>query len=79
MPTADEYRRLAAECVELAPKISPDLRSIFIALAQGWAHLAEFLDDDHSILPDVPSTTAENEPAEVSSRDPGDSGEDWVE
>jgi hypothetical protein len=79
VPTADEYRRLAAECVELAPKISPDLRGIFIALAQGWAHLAEFLDDDHSILPDAPSTIAEDEPAEISSRDPGDSGEDWVE
>ena len=40
MPTADEYRRLAAECLELAPSISPDLRGIFIALANGWANLA---------------------------------------
>ena len=60
LPTADEYRRLAAECVELAPKISPDLRAIFVALAEGWVNLADFLDDDHSILPDEPSTGEDN-------------------
>jgi hypothetical protein len=58
VPTADEYRRLAAECVELAPKISPDLRAIFVALAEGWTNLADFLDDDQSILPDEPPTGA---------------------
>ena len=56
MPTADEYRRLAAECVALAPKISPDLRAIFVALAEGWLNLADVLDEDHSILPDEPAT-----------------------
>ena len=63
MPTADEFRRLAVECLELAPKISPDLRTIFIALAQGWADLADFLDDDHSVLPDPPSTEKADNPA----------------
>ena len=54
MPSADEYRRLAAECLELAPKISSDLRAMFIALAQGWVNLADLLDEDYSILPDPP-------------------------
>jgi hypothetical protein len=76
VPTADEYRRLAAECVALAPRISPDLRDIFIALAQGWVHLAAYLDDDHSILPDMPAT-GENETPENSVRDTADSGEDY--
>ena len=78
MPTADEYRRLAAECLELAPKISSDLRSIFISLAQGWAHLAEYLEEDHSILPDQP-VIGEDETAETSNSGPGGSSEDWVE
>ena len=56
MPTADVYRRLAAECLELAPRISPDLRAHFIALAQGWVNLADLLEDDHSSLPDSPAT-----------------------
>ena len=56
MPTSDDYRRLAAECLELAPKISPDLRATFIALAQGWAKLADYLEEDHSILLDCPPT-----------------------
>jgi len=46
VPTPEEYRRLAAECLELAPKISSDLRDIFISLTQGWARLAEFLEED---------------------------------
>jgi hypothetical protein len=78
VPTADEYRRLAAECLELAPKISSDLRGIFISLAQGWANLADFLEEDHSILPDPP-VTGEEEIAESSNSDPAGSSEDWVE
>ena len=74
MPTADEFRRLAAECVELAPKISPDLRTIFIALAQGWANLADFLDEDHSVLPEPPPTEEAGGPACADGI-----GEDWVE
>jgi len=54
VPSADEYRRLAAECLELAPRISPDLRAIFVVLANGWANLADYLEDDHSTLPDSP-------------------------
>ena len=54
MPSADEYRRLAAECLELAPKISPDLRAIFVVLAKGWANLADYLEEDHSTLPESP-------------------------
>lgn len=75
MPTADEFRRLAAECLELAPKISPDLRTVFVALAQGWANLADFLDDDHSVLPDPPPT----EEADKSAGDMDGIGEDLVE
>jgi hypothetical protein len=75
VPTADEFRRLAAECVELAPKISPDLRTIFIALAQGWANLADFLDEDHSVLPAPPPTEA----AEKATCDTDGNGKDWVE
>jgi hypothetical protein len=77
VPSADEYRRLAAECLELAPKISPDLRGIFIALAQGWAHLADFLEEEHSILPDS-SGDGEDGTAENANGDTADSGEDWV-
>jgi hypothetical protein len=77
VPTADEYRRLAAECVELAPKISPGLRDIFIALAQGWANLAEYLDEDHSTLPDAPPAE-EDEVRENSNGAPDGSGEAWV-
>jgi len=77
VPTADEYRRLAAECVELAPKISPDLRGIFIALAQGWVNLAEYLDEDHSILPDAPPTDDDEIP-ENSSCDTHGNGEACV-
>jgi len=77
VPTPDEYRRLAAECLELAPKISPDLRATFIALAQGWANLAEVLEKEHSILPDAPdSPPIFDDPPD---RDPDDSGEDWCE
>jgi hypothetical protein len=54
VPTADEYRRLAAECLELAPNISPDLRAIFVVLAKGWANLADYLEEDHTTLPDSP-------------------------
>ena len=74
MPTADEYRRLAGECLDLAPKISPDLRGIFIALAQGWANLADFLEEDHSILPDPPPTGEDNN----SNGYTDGIGEDWV-
>ena len=74
MPTADQFRRLAAECLELAPKISPDLRAIFIALAQGWANLADFLDEDHSVLPEPLPTEEDNN----SHCQTGDIGEDWV-
>jgi hypothetical protein len=56
VPTADEFRRLSAECLELAPKISPDLRTVFVTLAQGWANLADYLEDEHSVLPEAPPT-----------------------
>jgi len=82
VPTADEYRRLAAECLELAPKISPDLRAIFVALAEGWANLAEFLDEDHFILPDPPSTLPDPVPNGAdnnSNCETDDIGEDAVE
>ena len=75
VPTADEFRRLSAECLELAPKISPDLRAMFVGLAEGWANLADFLDEEHSILPDWPPTGEDNN----SNGDTGDRGEDWVE
>src|SRR6516165_7459205 len=45
VPTADDYRRLAAECLQLSSKISAELRCIFIALAHGWAHLAHRLEE----------------------------------
>jgi hypothetical protein len=61
VPTADEYRRLAAECFELAPKISPDLRAHFIALSQGWAKLADQLEENHRTIPDPLLQTAEIE------------------
>jgi hypothetical protein len=50
VPTADEYRRLAAERLELASSTSPDFRGTLIALAQGWANLAARLDGG---LPDA--------------------------
>ena len=75
MPTADEYRRLAAECLALAPRISTDLRALFIALAQGWMDLADYLEEDDSILAD-PTPAVENNGL---ARDTGDIGEDWVE
>jgi len=76
VPTADEFRRLAAECLELAPKISADLRAHFVALAQGWVNLADVLEEEHSILPDAPSTA---EHAQNSNRDTDDIGEGRVE
>ena len=45
VPTAHDYRRLAAECLQLSSKISAELRCIFIALAHGWAHLAHRLEE----------------------------------
>ena len=75
VPTADEFRRLAAECLELAPRISPDLRTVFVALAQGWANLADFLDEDHSVLPDPPAT----EEVTKANGDTEGIAEDWVE
>ena len=42
--TASQYRRIAAECLELGPNVSPDLRGIFVALAQEWVKLADRLD-----------------------------------
>lgn len=75
MPTADQFRRLAAECLELAPRISPDLRTIFVALAEGWANLADFLDEDHAVPPDpLPTEEAAKPP-----RDTYDGGADRVE
>lgn len=75
MPTADEYRRLAAECLELAPKISADLRAIFVALAEGWVNLADFLDEDHGVLPDSPPNGEDNNGVGHTEN----IGEDWVE
>ena len=77
MPTPDEYRRLSAECLEIAPKISPDLRCMFIALAEGWAKLADVLEEEHSSLPDsLDSPPIFDDPL---NRDPDDNGEDWFE
>lgn len=44
MRTASQYRRIAAECLELAPNVSLDLRGIFVALAQEWVKSADRLD-----------------------------------
>jgi hypothetical protein len=61
VPTADHYRRLAAECLDLVPSVSPDLRGIFVALAQGWTNLAERLDRPAGdILPDPVKRKSEN-------------------
>jgi len=73
VPSADEYRRLAAECLELAPKISPDLRAIFVVLAKGWANLADYLEEDHSTLPESPPI-ADGELPERANCDTGNSG-----
>ena len=56
MPTADEYRRLAAECLTLAANVSDEFRGIYVALAQGWANLANYLDGRPvaEIVPDRP-------------------------
>jgi hypothetical protein len=45
VPTADDYRRLAAECLQLSSRISAEFPGIFIALAHGWAHLAHRLEE----------------------------------
>jgi hypothetical protein len=75
VPNADEYRRLADECLELSPRISPDLRAHFVALSQGWAKLADALEEDHSVLPDQPPIYDHQDLP----RDPDDNGKDRFE
>ena len=44
LPTANDYRRLAAECLELAARALPDFRGVYVSLAQGWTNLANLAD-----------------------------------
>jgi hypothetical protein len=42
MSTTDDYRRFAAECLEMSKGTSdPTARSLFLHMAQAWARLAE--------------------------------------
>jgi len=75
VPTADEYRRLAAECLGLTPRISPDLQALFVALAEGWVNLADFLDEDHRVLPNAPPIADDN----TSNGHAEEIDEDWAE
>jgi hypothetical protein len=48
MPSSDDYRRYAAECVALAQKANtPEDKVRLLAMAQAWRGLADKLDAKH--------------------------------
>ena len=41
MADAAEYRKRAQECLDMAPKMSPEYRLLLISIAGAWVALAE--------------------------------------
>jgi hypothetical protein len=41
MADAAEYRKRARECLDMAPRMSPESRLLLISIAEAWVALAE--------------------------------------
>ena len=40
MMKASEFRKLAEECMDMAPRIDPEMRPLLISIAEAWLTLA---------------------------------------